>query len=246
MGEVEERNGSGNGFGVDEWTGENQLPRGTIIKKFSFHYVTYNKIYSDTYVSKKEKKIMSVKQVFGTQEWAKYNENCIKGCSHDCKYCYAKSNAVRFKRNTVEGWKNEEVNRNKLSHGFNRRSGTFMFPTAHDITPEHLDECIYFLGNILKPGNDVLVVSKPHLECIGALCNQFPNYKDNILFRFTIGSADSAALKFWEPGAPDFLERLESLKHAFDLGYKTSVSCEPMLDGNIDQVVVKDSDLIVR
>ena len=178
---------------------------------------------------------MNKKTVFGTQEWAKYNENCIKGCSHDCKYCYAKSNAVRFKRNTVDGWKNEVVI--KLPHGFRKRNGTFMFPSTHDITPDHLNECISFLENILKPGNSVLVVSKPHLECISALCSQFSKYKQQILFRFTIGSADSAVLKFWEPEAPDFEERLAALKYVFDRGYKTSVSCEPMLDGNIDQVV---------
>ena len=180
---------------------------------------------------------MNEKTVFGTQEWAKYSENCIKGCSHDCKYCYAKSNAGRFKRNTIGGWKNEVVKLDKVSKGFHKREGTIMFPTTRDITPVHLDECISFLGKMLRPGNDILVVSKPHLDCIKEICDQFPQYKDHILFRFTIGSSDSAILKFWEPGAPDFMERLDSLKYAFDRGYKTSVSCEPMLDRNIDQVV---------
>lgn len=180
---------------------------------------------------------MNEKTVFGTQEWAKYSENCIKGCSHDCKYCYAKTMSIRMKKSTPDSWKNEIVNPQKLSKGFNKRNGTFMFPTTHDITPDHLNECIYFLGNILKPGNSVLVVSKPHLVCIKEICDLLPRYKSQILFRFTIGSADSEVLKFWEPGAPDFTERLESLKYAFDRGYKTSVSCEPMLDGNIDQVV---------
>lgn len=121
---------------------------------------------------KKEEKEMNEKKVFGTQEWAKQNENCITGCSHDCKYCYAKSNAVRFKRNTIAGWKNEQPMNNKLTKGFRKRTGRIMFPTTHDITPDHLGECISFLGKILKPGNDVLVVSKPHLECVSALCNQ--------------------------------------------------------------------------
>ena len=187
---------------------------------------------------------MNEKTVFGTQEWAKYNENCINGCSHDCKYCYAKSNAVRYKRNTVDGWKNEVFNFNKISKGFNKRSGTFMFPTAHDITPDHLDECISFLENILRPGNEVLVVSKPHLECISKICDLLPQYKHQILFRFTIGSTDSATLNFWEPGAPDFDERLAALKYAFDMGYKTSVSCEPMLDENNDELISKVSPYV--
>lgn len=184
---------------------------------------------------------MNEKAVFGTQEWAKYNANCIRGCSHDCKYCYAKTISIRMKRGTPDSWKNEIANQDQLSKSFRKRSGTFMFPTAHDITPDHLDECILYLGNILEPGNDVLVVSKPHLECIKKICDQFPQYKDQLLFRFTIGSTDSAVLKFWEPGAPDFEERLAALKYAFDMGYKTSVSCEPMLDGNVDDLIAKVS-----
>jgi DNA repair photolyase len=41
-------------------------------------------------------KIIKPKPVFGTKEWADRIENCLDGCSHDCKYCYAKVTAVRF------------------------------------------------------------------------------------------------------------------------------------------------------
>jgi DNA repair photolyase len=95
----------------------------------------------------------------------------------------------------------------------------------------------FFLGNILKAGNDVLVVTKPHLEAIKKICDLLPQYKDRILFRFTIGSIDTSVLKFWEPNAPAFEERLESLKHAFHSGYSTSVSCEPMLDEQMDNLI---------
>ena len=112
-----------------------------------------------------------------------------------------------------------------------------MFPSSHDITPQHLPESIQFLKNILFPGNQILIVSKPHLECIKAICDEFVNYKDKILFRFTIGSSDNATLKFWEPGAPSFEERVASLKYAYEAGYATSISCEPMLDNNIGDVI---------
>jgi len=193
---------------------------------------------------KKGEKEMNEKTVFGTQEWAKYNENCISGCTHDCKYCYAKSIAIRMKRKTPDNWNIENIKNNKLAKSFRKSSGTFMFPTAHDITPNHLDECLSFLENILRSGNEVLVVSKPHLECISKICDLLPQYKHHILFRFTIGSTDSAVIKFWEPGAPDFDERLAALKYAFDMGYKTSVSCEPMLDENIDELIFKVSPYV--
>jgi len=139
---------------------------------------------------------MTNRPVFGTQEWAKYNQNCIKGCFHDCKYCYAKSVAIRFKRKTADNWKVEDLRYERLTHTFRKVSGRYMFPTSHDITPEHMNECIFYLGNILKPGNEVIVVSKPHLQCIKEMCDVLSRYKDQILFRFTIGSADSGILKF--------------------------------------------------
>jgi len=64
-------------------------------------------------------------------------------------------------------------------------------------------------------------------------------FKDQFIFRFTVGSSNSDTLRFWEPGAPDFEERLASLKYAHWKGYQTSVSCEPMLDDNIQDVVEK-------
>ena len=119
-----------------------------------------------------------------------------------------------------------------------------MVPSSHDITPAHLSECLTFLKNILSPGNEVLIVSKPHLDCVKAICNELCGFKDKILFRFTIGSSDSNTLKFWEPNAPDFAERLESLKYAFSEGYQTSVSSEPMLDDNIGDVIDQVSPFV--
>ncbi len=184
---------------------------------------------------------MKTKIIFGTKEWAGRNENLIKGCSHDCKYCYAKAMNIQHKHNTKDDWKNEIVNQNKLNKGFRKYDGKIMFPSSHDITPEHLNECMTFLYHILEAGNEVLIVTKPHLDCIKAICDYFNGYKSQILFRFTIGSADSTVLKFWEPNAPDFDERLESLKYAFNNGFQTSVSCEPMLDDKIDDVINKIS-----
>jgi len=121
-----------------------------------------------------------------------------------------------------------------------------MYPSAHDIRPEHLQENMEFLSHILEAGNEVLIVSKPHLICIKEICKKFAAYKDKILFRFTIGSADDAVLKFWEPGAPGFKERLECLKWAHKKGFATSVSCEPMLDNNIEKVVKKVSPYVTE
>ncbi len=184
------------------------------------------------------------KCVFGTHEWAEHSANFIDGCKHDCKYCYSKEMAIRFHRKTPENWKNEKIRKKSLRKIFKKLNGTIMFPSSHDIHPYHLKYTIYFLSEILKAGNSVLIVTKPHLICIKTICEKFSAYRDKILFRFTIGSSDSETLKFWEPGAPYFPERLASLKWAFNNSFKTSVSCEPMLDGNIQEVVKKTSNFV--
>ena len=37
------------------------------------------------------------------------NINVIKGCTNNCKYCYAKNMAKRFGRCTEDTWKNMEI-----------------------------------------------------------------------------------------------------------------------------------------
>lgn len=194
----------------------------------------------------KEQSVKTKKEMlaFGTKEWASSNVNFIKGCVHDCKYCFAKSNGVRFKRCKAESWKIEKVQEHKLNKNYRKRKGTVMFPSSHDISPKNADLAIGVLEKLLKARNDVLIVSKPHLEVIEKLCNHFPEYKEQILFRFTIGSLDNDVLKFWEPNAPSFQERLASLKYAFSQGYKTSVSCEPALDVNTYELVQQLSPFV--
>ena len=74
-----------------------------------------------------------------------------------------------------------------------------MFPTSHDITPRFLDDCVTVLKKLLAAGNEVLIVSKPHLECVERLCRELAEHKDKIVFRFTIGAMDDKLLRFWEP-----------------------------------------------
>ena len=108
---------------------------------------------------------------------------------------------------------------------------------AHDITPDNVNYCYTVLCNMLKPGNKVLVVSKPCLETIQKLCFGLQEYKDQILFRFTIGSLNEDTCSFWEPGAPSPGQRVLALCHAFNEGYETSVSMEPLLDTDEDAIV---------
>jgi DNA repair photolyase len=179
------------------------------------------------------------KPVSGTREWAAHSLNCSLGCAHDCAYCYAKANAARYGRRNPADWAREEISEAAVRRSYGRKNGVIMFPTAHDITPGTLEPCLAVLKKLLDAGNLVLVVSKPHYPCIDRLCREFYGRRDRILFRFTIGSADDAVLRFWEPGAPPFRERIGALELAYHYGFETSVSCEPMLDDTIDLVVAE-------
>jgi DNA repair photolyase len=57
------------------------------------------------------------------------------------------------------------------------------------------------------------------------------------VFRFSIGSRQDAILSYWEPGAPSFKARLACLQYAYAMEFQTSISGEPMLDGDPDALI---------
>ncbi|MFB0523947.1 MAG: hypothetical protein ACETVZ_00275 [Phycisphaerae bacterium] len=166
----------------------------------------------------------------GTKEWAETNVNIQLGCEHGCRYCYARYNAVtRFKLCTAKQWLEPAIIRSQVTRSFLKRFGVVMFPSTHDITPRNLSESICVLRKLLAAGNKVLLVSKPHFNCIKPICESFQKYRKRLSFRFTIGSKDGQTLAFWEPNAPGFHERFKCLIYVYHKKYCTSVSCEPFL-----------------
>ncbi len=168
----------------------------------------------------------------GTKEWADYNVNCIIGCYNNCRYCYARIMANRFGRSTNRTWKNMRIRKDILRKKFNMLPGRVMFPSTHDIfdLAPFKEACLAVLDNLLASNNDVLVTTKPRFAIVQEIVERFGYYKDQIQFRFTITSRSDELIKFWEPNAPSCHERFESLKYAFQKGFRTSVSVEPFLD----------------
>ena len=164
------------------------------------------------------------KKKTGTREWAESSFNIGVGCAHDCKYCYARSMSKRA--GTIKSDAEWTVEKLKT------KMPAIMFPTTHDITPFYLLYALDALVSLLAKGNKVLIVSKPHLECVARMCDVLSPWKKQILFRFTIGTSNNLTAEFWEPGAPKIEERLSCLQYAFEEGFATSVSMEPML-GNV-------------
>jgi DNA repair photolyase len=177
---------------------------------------------------------MAKSKISGTKEWAASNINIAKGCEHNCRYCYARSNALRYGTiGSKEEWLTPVIREAEVKKNRGKRQGTIMFPTTHDITPALLPSSITLLTKLTQAGNTVLVVSKPHKECIERLCGALRPHNslgtDRIFFRFTIGAISDETLSYWEPGAPNFAERREALQIAHQSGFRTSVSAEPML-----------------
>lgn len=185
------------------------------------------------------------KDAIGTSQWSDMSYNILStksACFNDCRYCYVKPMFRRFK---IGGDRNvtltPDLDEKKLEKGWNShsKSKVIMFPTSHDIFESIVDAYIKVAKKMIGAGHKVLCVSKPRLNCIKKICNELKNSKDQIIFRFTIGSDNNEVLKKWEPNAPEFEERLECLKYAFDNGFVTSVSMEPMLDNFAERTIEK-------
>lgn len=180
-------------------------------------------------------------KISGTREWAVAGINCATGCSHDCRYCYARYDQV-VKKAVMEAsqWPVVRINPEEINRQFPLFPGTVMFPTEHDIHPRILDGCLTVLENLLAAGNKVLVVTKPHLVCVQEMCRVLAQKREQILFRFTITARDNAILGLWEPGAPAYEERLAALRYAFEQVFSTSVSIEPMLEAEHVHLLVDE------
>jgi DNA repair photolyase len=173
------------------------------------------------------------KKPTGTREWADRNVNIQVACENNCSYCYAAAGAQGQYGYVEKGKWGEPVLRWKAinSPWKIRTRKNVMFPSTHDITEFNVEHYLTVAKKLLRvDGVRLLIVSKPRLEIIKRLCKELIQWQDRIMFRFTIGSVSGKTLKYWEPDAPNYEERIRSLKHAYKTGYRTSVSIEPLLD----------------
>lgn len=75
----------------------------------------------------------------GTHEWAEHTENIARGCPHNCLYCYAATNAQRFKLRARDNWAEEVLTKKASLTSYPKKDGVVMFPSAHDITPFNIE-----------------------------------------------------------------------------------------------------------
>lgn len=179
----------------------------------------------------------AARKAYGTRQWADQTINIIRGCNCGCLGCFAAARAHRFKEVELGKWPTEVLNERTFKAKVPKGHKLTMFPSTHNISPEFLEPCAEKIQQILDSGSNVLIVLKPWESVVTALCERFDTFKDRIIFRFTIGSNDNKVLKFWEPGAPSYEERLRCLQYAFKHGFETSISCEPCWGGDVDRLI---------
>jgi len=203
----------------------------------------------DTAIKNRNPSQAELRRAIKNNEWtlSRNNVNFSTGCSNNCLYCYGRYMPYANKLSKIAkakgkefNWGEAKIRKKDVNKSQPLRDGRIGFPTSHDITPENLNDYLTVLGKLLKAGNEVMIISKPKLECIKSICQASAFFKDKILFRFTITAKSADISKFWEPNAPAYEERIQSLKFAFDNGFQTSVSMEPMLEFPRVQEMVED------
>lgn len=194
--------------------------------------------------------LRKTKQKDKNTQWAKIGWNIIRSttdCPQRCRYCYE---VARKNRLTGMGLPDYEsirdiedlgeleqmrerfvVDENRVRPNWTnrRKPKLWIFGSTHDIFPEMVNEYIVKVRNMVQTGSEVLIVTKPRLDCMRAICEGLNDVKNGVMIICTITSNDDEVLKYWEPFAPRYEERKECLKLAFEAGYRTSVSMEPYL-----------------
>ncbi len=174
-----------------------------------------------------------VKPGDGVFEYAPYSYNICQKCRCNCKYCYAREIAMSFcsRSNpvTADNWHEEEVKPHKV-HIHQTVNDVVMIPTMGNVSDSNVELMIQTIKNISDANNLVLVVLKPFMSVVRRLCDGLTDYKDTVQIRFTITALNPTLSQIWEPGAALPAERIECLKYAFEQGFYTSISMEPMLE----------------
>jgi len=153
------------------------------------------------------------------------------GCENDCRYCFVRNDALADGMTEREWRMPQKVDLAPvIAKASYKRDGPVQFPTTHDITPMILEDCIKVLRALLVAGNTVIIVTKPWRRCMKRMMKEFADYKDQLLFRFSITAGKDEILRLWECKAPRLKERLDCLHMAHAEGFQTGISIAPMLD----------------
>lgn len=174
--------------------------------------------------------------------------NLFNGCVHGCKYCYAPAAARRkaadyhtrvfpyldVLKNVRRDVKNLDGSQNVLLCFM----GDAYQPVAEVMELAH--QCIEV---IIAAGVPVTVLTKGGMRAARDFDLLAKNQKSE--FAATLTFNDPAESLKWEPGAALPADRLKALKTAHDMGIKTWVSFEPVIDPAAVMRLIRDTSRFV-
>lgn len=148
-------------------------------------------------------------------------------------------------------WANWSLNSKMIKKGYKKLQNhsdlyDYMFPTSHDIFPQIYDDCVTVLKKVLKAGNTVLITTKARFKMIMNLIDDLAEFKDQIMFRFTITTTNERKIRRYEPHAPSYRDRVMACFYACQNGWETSISIEPFLDRDPTYLITRffDPDIV--
>jgi len=182
------------------------------------------------------------------REYAELACNLYRGCGHHCVYCYAPratfQDRVAFgnpepRKGIIEQLQKDAT---KLAQKNGPHSVLLCFSTdpyqpindIHQLTRQAIE--------ILHDNNlNVTILTKGGKRAE----RDFDLLTPNDSLAVTLTFLDEKPSLKWEPGAAIPEERIESLKKAHDLGIKTWVSLEPVIDPDVSIEIIRQTHTFV-
>lgn len=172
----------------------------------------------------------------GTREMADDSVSLFKGCEGGCLACWNTASEIK-RGHLLQNCRTISVPKETFKTPEQMKGKRIFCFYGHNISMSNIQIIIEYLLTLLQSGKEVLIVSKPWLECIKLLVDALSNFKDNIIFCHTITSIDDRKLMFMEPGTSLFKERIDSLDFTLETGYVTDVIIEPFWDEDPSELI---------
>lgn len=178
-------------------------------------------------------------------EYSEYAVNFYNGCSAKCGYCYNRkgrfASVLGSDKPTLKKSLNTETEAYTIFHKelqqnivelkkhglfFNFVSDPFLLET-YKLNLDAIKLCCHY-------GIPVKILTK-QTKYIDEFLSMDEDYKRNIYFGFTLTGFDHL-----EPGAPSTSRRIDSLRKLHNVGFKTWVSLEPVIDIDVTLDIINN------
>lgn len=181
------------------------------------------------------------------KEYAELACNLYIGCTHGCRYCFAPAcmhltrekwkSGVYVRKRALELFEQDASDMRKAR---DRRAILFSF-LSDPYQPLEATEGITHraLEIILRNRLRSKVLTKGHPDLVSADFDLMSRADTEL--GFTISFLDDKLRKRWEPGAASIEDRLAMLKKAHDVGIRTWVSLEPVIDPEQALAVIREA-----